>query len=334
MFLYVTCDKIGANTGAGAVTANELDALSKLGKVDVINPKPNSDPFKAEEEIVIDDFKKYKLAHFYAGTFPKLIRKLKENGVKVTFTTAAHDIELSKAEHEIYGIPYNFPHLTDKNLWEEYMSSYKNADLLICPSNHSKAVKTKYGCKNIVVIPHGCYEGRNYKYPKVFTVGYLGQIGPDKGVKYLIEAWSKLNYKDAILTFAGTQTPHLINLIRHYKKGNYNILGYVKEIDEFFKQISVYVQPSVTEGFGIEILEAMAYGRPVIASHGVGAADCVSDHCKLVPKKNPESIASAIDWYKNNIWDYREELMKHAKNYNWENIRELYIKTWNQLINK
>lgn len=333
MFLYITCDRIGNGTGGGTVTKNELEALSNLGPIDVVNPQPTQDPFEAENVIDIPNLEKYKLAHFYAGTFPKLTKKLKEKGIKISYTAAAHDIKASQEEFKILGIPYDFPHISNPVLWNQYISSYIDANLVICPSKHSNKVMQEFGCKNTTVIPHGCYEGVNYPYPKTFSVGYLGQIGPDKGVKYLIEAWAKLNYKDAVLTFAGQQSPYLIHMIRQFGgRANYNILGYVKTLDEFFKSINVYVQPSVTEGFGIEILEAMTFGRPVIASYGVGAADCLDNNCKLVLKKDPDCIAKAIDWYKNNTWDYREELMSHAKKYNWKNIRECYINTWRGML--
>jgi hypothetical protein len=51
-----------------------------------------------------------------------------------------------------------------------------------------------------------------------------------------------------------------------------------------------------------------------------------------VLKKDPDCIAKAIDWYKNNTWDYREELISHAKKYNWKNIRECYINTWRGML--
>jgi len=333
MFLYLTCDKIGSQTGGGCVTANELAALSKLGPVDILNPQPTQNPFDAEKQIGDVDFTKYKLAHIYAGTFPNTVRTLKEKGIKISYTAAAHDIKESQEEFKSLGIPYDYPHITNYSLWTNYISSYLNADLVICPSKHSSKVMQEFGCKNITVIPHGCYQGFNYPYPKTCSVGYLGQIGPDKGIKYLLKAWANLNYKDAVLTFAGAQSPHLIHMIRQFGgQANYNILGYVKNLDEFFKSITVYVQPSVTEGFGIEILEAMTFGRPVIASYGVGAADCLDNNCKLVIKKDPECIAKAIDWYKNNKWDYREELIRHSQNYNWKNVREIYTKTWRGML--
>ena len=67
-------------------------------------------------------------------------------------------------------------------------------------------------------------------------------------------------------------------------------------------------------------------------SYGVGAADCLDNNCKLVLKKDPNCIAKAIDWYKNNTWDYREELISYVKKYNWKNIRECYINTWRGML--
>jgi glycosyltransferase involved in cell wall biosynthesis len=333
MFLYITYDRIGTQTGGGSVTKNELEALTKLGPVDIINPQPTQDPFEAEKKLLDYDLSKYKLAHFYAGTFPQLTKKLKEKGIKISYTAAAHDTKESQEEFKQIGIKYDFPHITNQELWKSYLSSYLNADLVICPSTHSQEVMTQFGCKNITIIPHGCEKGSFYPLPKVFNVGYLGQVGPDKGVKYLIEAWSKLNYKDAILTFAGSQSPLLIHLIRHYKHGNYNILGFVKKIDEFYKSISVYVQPSVTEGFGIEVLESMSFGRPVICSDGAGAVDTLHSSCKNIQKRNVKEIMDAIDFYKNTKFTQSNELINWTNNYDWSTIQKKYIEVWKKLLN-
>lgn len=333
MLLYVTCDRIGSGTGGGIVTKNELEALNNLGPVTVVNPPPTQNPFEAEDAADLPNLDGYKLAHFYAGTFPKLTKRLREKGIKITYTAAAHDLKLSQAEFQALGIPYDLPHITNPILWQLYLSSYLNADLIICPSTHSSTVMQNFGCKNVSVIPHGCYQGIGFAYPKSFSVGYLGQIGPDKGVKYLIEAWAKCDYKDAILTLAGAQTPNLIHLIRKFGgRANYNILGYVPSLDDFFKSINVYVQPSVTEGFGIEVLEAMSYGRPVIATEGVGASDCLHHSCKLIKSRCPSTLAAAIDFYKSKNDVNQHELMNHVRQYEWANIKESYVKTWKGLL--
>lgn len=332
MFGYFTADRVGISTGGGIVTKNELEALAGMGQTTLWNPEPKSDPFDTERSIVHHQIPDLKLAHFYSGTFPDTVKYLKSKGTKISYTAAAHDIELSKAEFEKLNIPYDLPHITNPELWKKYLQCYLMADVVICPSTHSKQVMEKFGCKNIKVIPHGCHIMQAKPFPKTFTIGYLGQTGPDKGLIYLIEAWSKLNYKDAVFNIAGAQSMTLLPLIRHFKKGNYNIMGFVKNIEDFYNSISVYVQPSVTEGFGIEVLEALATGRPVVASDGAGAADCVGTCGVVVPKKNVESIMNAIDSLKNNKADNRQACQIQASKYTWDNVKTMYADIWKDLI--
>jgi len=333
MLGYFTCDAIGSQTGGGIVTKNELDALTTLGEVKVFNPNPTASPFEAENQIINEDFSNIKLAYFYSGTFSKTIRKLKKQGSKIIYTAAAHDVDLSKKEFESLGLNFNAPHLTDASLFKEYVDGYLLADLVICPSQHSKKIMEKFGCKNVVVVPHGTHIMKAKAKPSRFTVGYLGQIGPDKGLIYLLKAWANLNYKDAVLTLAGSQTTSLIHIIRQLGKGNFNILGFVKNIEDFYNQINIYVQPSVTEGFGIEVLESLACGRPVIVSDGAGAADCVGDCGFVVEKKSIKKLMEVIDYNKNNNFTTIEECQKQAEKYTWDKIKESYRKEISLILN-
>lgn len=334
MLAYFTCDRIGSETGGGVVTFNESKALKSLGNFKLFNPNPTNNPFEADNLICNQDFSGIKLAHFYSGTFSQTVKNLKSQGTKVVYTAAAHDPELSKQEFEGLGMAYDIPHMTNKDLFDKYVEGYLLADLVICPSTHSESIMKKFGCKNTKVIPHGIYpnHGKLKERPKNFTVGYLGQIGPDKGIRYLIEAWAKLNYKDSILYLAGSQSPELIHYIRYFKKGNYNILGWVKNIEEFYNSISLYVQPSVTEGFGIEVLEAMSFGRPVVCSNGAGAADCIDKCGMAVPKRSADMLAYAIDKYKTSTLPSQEECVNNAKKYSWDIVAEQYKTEWNNIL--
>jgi glycosyltransferase involved in cell wall biosynthesis len=332
MLAYFTADRLGLQTGGGVVTKNEHDALAELGTVELYNPTPTQNPFETEKQIDLGKLKNIKLAHFYSGTFPDVVAELKKNGTKVVYTAAAHDVDLSKQEFESLGLKYDLPHLTNPSLKEKYLSSYLLADIVICPSNHSKQVMENFGCKNVKVIPHGCHALQAKPYPKTFTVGYLGQIGPDKGLRYLFEAWNMLNYDDAVLNLAGYQSIDLIHMARFFGKGNINIMGFVKNIEDFYNSINLYVQPSVTEGFGIEILEALSAGRPVVASDGAGASDCVGECGIVVPKRNPEALAKAIDSFKNKNITIIENCQNQAKKYTWDKIRPEYIKVWKELL--
>jgi glycosyltransferase involved in cell wall biosynthesis len=335
MNLYITADKIGVETGGGIVTKMETEALSELGNLRVINPEPNPNPFDTELQINDMDWSQFKLAHFYSGTFPTLVEKLKKAGVKVVYTCAAHDKDISQKEHERYGYTFSYPHLTDPVLWQKYLKCYLEADVLIVPSKHSADVMQKYGCRNIVIIPHGCNPMRPKPLPKSFNVGYLGQIGYDKGLPYLLEAWGKLNYKDATLHLAGRDSLNLLSACRFLKKGNIVIHGYVKSIEKYLNSLSVYVQPSVTEGFGIEVLEAINCHRPVVVSDGAGSADCVGNCGLIVPKKNVSALAEAIDTYKNDkefLEISHKNCKENAAKYTWRNVKDAYKRVWSELL--
>ena len=118
---------------------------------------------------------------------------------------------------------------------------------------------------------------------------------------------------------------------------NYSLMGWVKEISEFYRNISVYIQPSVTEGFGIEVLEAMAYGRPVIVTSGVGAADCVTDGVNgfIVPSRDPQAILEKLNWLYDNPLAIREmghDARERARDFTWDKIEDKYKEFYTELL--
>ncbi|MEM3097460.1 MAG: glycosyltransferase family 4 protein [Nitrososphaerales archaeon] len=352
MNLLITADYVGElHHGGGVVTANEANALRRLDNLQVIH-KPDLNPSKyslPNEPFIIDyiadglvgnilEQAHVTLAHFYAGTFSKTIRRLRTSGTIVTYTAAAHDRKLSIEEFESINGNYPYNHIKDDFLWSMYVEGYKQANLVICPSNLSMRIMRDYGCKNVVVIPHGVDIPKETKpLPKRFAVGYLGQVGPDKGLIYLLRAWRLLKYKDAILYLAGRDTTSLMPIIRRECTGNVHIIGFVQNICDLYNRCSVYVQPSVSEGFGIEVLEAMAHRRPVIVSEGAGSCDLVENGFNgfRVPIRNPQEIASYIDWYRSNqdkMIDMANNAYATALQYTWSNIRERYIKEWQNVL--
>jgi len=266
------------------------------------------------------------------------VRGLRERGTKVSYTAAAHDVGESRKAFEDLGLQFNLPHLTEKPLWDRYVAGYLDADLVICPSLLSKACMESYGAKNVVVIPHGCdLPAKVAPAPKRFTVGYLGQAGPDKGLRYLFEAWRKLDLRDATLLIAGKNIDSALPLWRRYGGGNVRFMGFVESVSTFYDNVSLYVQPSVTEGFGIEVLEAMAHGRPVICSEGAGARDMVKtgENGHRVPPRDAGAIADMIMVH----YEDRELATKMApaarataEAHTWETIRGRYRAAWEKLF--
>lgn len=350
-FLYLTADRLGIETGGGLVTDQEYTALRSMGHcelMDAVVMDGISNPFDQDAwfaGVVITNaihknyYGQLKLAHCYSGCLSETVKELQCMGVKISYTAAAHNVAVSRREHLALGIPYNYPHLTDSEQWRRYLEGYKQADLLICPSQHSAGVMRGFGCTNkIEVIPHGVNIPETvHPLPKTFTVGYLGACGgPDKGLRYLLAAWKKLNYTDAVLRIAGRDsTSSFVRcLVEAFGGGNIQLAGWQDKVSDFYAGISLYVQSSITEGFGIEVLEAMANGRAVLCSDGAGAADTVpqwygfkaGDVDELATKIDQVRLRSSCHGFGYPVWQ------DEAAKYTWDKIRQRYVDAWQTLL--
>ena len=346
--VYCTFDDIKKTSGAGLVCYHETQALSKvtdLKKVIQRKDFPQNyefNPFLYDYFAARMSFPEHvNLLHLSCSPGLAILETVKPKHYVVNIV--AHDLNISIEEHErYYGIgTYPFKHNTDLYLHELLLKHSENADCVICPSTSAeKWIKNNLKIKRVKVISHGCDIPETISsIPNEFKVGYLGAFGPDKGLIYLLMAWDHFN-KDSELIFAGNCSKPIEQLAKDIIKHNqtYKTLGWVKDIADFYNQISVYVQPSVTEGFGIEILEAMSYGRPVISSSGAGGVDVIRDGIDgfIVPPRNPQAILDKLFYFKNNP----QEIIKmglaareQSKLFSWDKIEEKYVNLYKEIIN-
>lgn len=345
MNLFLTADHLHLVSGGSLVCRHESQALREL-ECDIISrdelqPDPTMEPWscdlKAEQMV---DGNGYQLAHIYAGTWGKTVKKLKDQGCKVSVTIAAHDRGISKREHEAMGFGFPYPHLVDYDLWQRYIEGYRLADVIICPGSVPAQVVREYGKdfeqKRIGIIPHGCEIPEKVTLPpERFTIGYLGSFGADKGVRYLLEAWKKLNYKDALLVLAGkdSTSPIAYHFLEKYGGGSVCLMGWQENVSTFFNSISCFVCPAATEGFNIEVVEAMAHARPVLCSRGAGACDLLPESMTF-SARNVDALAEKIDWLKKMTG--RQEIgianRAMAKQVTWEKVRDKYIQVWRSML--
>jgi glycosyltransferase involved in cell wall biosynthesis len=142
----------------------------------------------------------------------------------------------------------------------------RRARAAVCPSNALADDAGRLGAREIAVIPSGVdlppEVGPEANPPEVL---YAGRLSPEKGVLELVEAARGLN-----LVVAGdgplrAQVPEA--------------LGFVppEELARLYARAAVVACPSHREGFGVACLEAMAHGRPVVASAVGGLLDLVVD---------------------------------------------------------
>lgn len=132
---------------------------------------------------------------------------------------------------------------------------------------------------------------------------YAGNIKPHKNVDRLIEAFSILKQEhpgETKLVIIGDETskyPILRRLVhRHRLHQHVRFLGFVPDetLAALYRLASVFVFPSLYEGFGLPPLEAMALGTPVVTSNVSSLPEVVGDAALLIDPMDPHAIATAM----------------------------------------
>ena len=96
--------------------------------------------------------------------------------------------------------------------------------------------------------------------------------------------------------------------------------GYVSESTRqaLYAHADVYVLPSLYEGFGVPVLEAMASGCPVVASNNSSLPEVVGKAGLLFNPSDPADIMRAILEIKQDREKYIKKGLKHVKNFSWD----------------
>jgi glycosyltransferase involved in cell wall biosynthesis len=160
------------------------------------------------------------------------------------------------------------------------------ARLVIAASNDLADRARALGAREVRVIPSGVeLPERVGIEADPAEVLYAGRLSPEKGVLELLEATEGLN-----LVVAGDgplrdRIPSASGFVSH------------DELEQLYARAAVVACPSRREGFGVVCLEAMAHGRPVVATRVGGLLDLVVDGETgiVVPPRDPAALRSALE---------------------------------------
>jgi glycosyltransferase involved in cell wall biosynthesis len=138
--------------------------------------------------------------------------------------------------------------------------------------------------------------------PRQFCVGFVGALEPWKGVHYLVEAFRRVAGSDwQLVLVGGTGARPIAEYFRNVRRADSRIAIAPADVRaagwaHIYGRFSVLVYPSVCDGFGQSVAEAMACGVPVIVTTTTGAADLVESGRTgvIVPPRDPDSIAESL----------------------------------------
>lgn len=158
--------------------------------------------------------------------------------------------------------------------------------------------------EKIVVIYNGIE--KNNKEVKIFSrkeivIGTVGTLNPQKGMQFLIDAMEKIvrEFPEVKLRIVGdgTYKKVLQRIVKNKKLTKaVKFLGFVRDIEDELTIFDIYVQPSLSESFGLAILQAMSVGLPIVATNTGGIPEVVTANKSgiLVEPGKSDALSDAI----------------------------------------
>ena len=160
---------------------------------------------------------------------------------------------------------------------------------------------------------------------------YLGRLVPEKGLKYLIEAFSKTN-TDMKLVIAGgsSNTEAFETEIKELAKDDDRIIftGFIQGqvLEELYSNAYLYVLPSDLEGMPLSLLEAMSYGNCCLTSDIPECADVMGDYGVTFKKGDVIELTEKLQYLCNNplvVDEYKQKATDYiCEKYNWDDVTE------------
>ncbi|MBW8001086.1 MAG: glycosyltransferase family 4 protein [Planctomycetes bacterium] len=210
---------------------------------------------------------------------------------------------------------------------------YTNCDDKKITVTHEAADKIYKPIKNDTVLNH---VKKKYDLPDKFIM-YVGSLSPRKNVVGLLKAFSRIRTRiPHNLVLTGSKSWKDTKVYETIKELNLtnriNQLGYVEHEDmpAMYNLANCYLYPSLYEGFGLPVLEAMQSGCPVIASNTTSIPEVAGNAALLVNPLDVNQIAEAICTVVNDP-EKQNQLIKagleQAKKFSWEKCAEIILQT-------
>lgn len=252
--------------------------------------------------------------HCYSGYCERSLKKARKlKAITVLERACPHiDFQNELLNQEEYFLSGHKKTIKTNEVHERMKREYEMADYIIVPSKYSynSFIERGFSPSKIIIVPL-CNEKlavppKSSKIGGKFTVLCVGGNFYRKGILYLLKAWNELNLKNAELIIKGEIPKEFSNFTEN--KNIKVITSHIsnEEIINLYQRASIFVLPSIDDGFGMVVAEAMAAKLPVIITKNVGIADGIRNGKEgfIVPIRDPESLKEKIKIF----YDYPQKI--------------------------
>lgn len=243
----------------------------------------------------------------YPGFSSEIMERAKKNHVSCVYelTTAYYrHVQAIMSKEDSHNSEWaktiTFYRQPDLN-YSEYDLELQFADRIICASSYIEKTLLDYGFpeSKISVIPYGFPPVKEKRYLReqgVIRLLYVGSLSQSKGISYMLDAVEALG-DNVAFTLIGALPVHSDILISRIRK--YSYLGSLSH-DEVLREMhkaDVLLFPTLSDGFGMVVTEAMSQGTPVIATANSCACDVIQDGVNgwIVPICDSGSIIEILN---------------------------------------
>lgn len=281
-------------------------------------------------------FGRYDVVHIHAEGPAFFCRIPKMFGKRVIVTVHGIDWQREKWKS---GFGSKFIRQGEKN-------AVKYADeIIVLSAGVQKYFEKTYGRKTRF-IPNGVNHPEIQK-PELITEKYgltkdsyilfLGRLVPEKGLRYLIEAYkqTKTN-KKLVIAGGSSDTDSFMKEIKKLAKDDERILftGFVqgKMLDELYSNAYIYTLPSDLEGMPLSLLEAMSYGNCCLTSNIPECTEVVEDKALIFKKSDVDDLRNCLQDacdHPEKVWDLKKQAADFiCEKYNWDDVVEETMKLY------
>ena len=242
----------------------------------------------------------------WSGASLEAIAEAKRRGMRTVLERGStHIVAQDEILREAYARRGIARRPVDPRIIEREVSEYESADLIVVGSAHARNSFIAKGVSpdRIAVNPYGVdlkrFSPRRAPAPRGpgGIVLFVGEIGVRKGVPWLLQAFAGLP-PDWELHLVGPLAPGFGEVLARLPMDRVVLRGVLSrdELAMAYREADIFCLPSIEEGFGMVILQAMASGLPVVASTATGGPDAGEDgrDLLLVPPGDAKALGSAL----------------------------------------